>query len=198
VNSKKRAPVCYIVAGPNGAGKTTFALSYLPEISGCRNFINADMIAQGLSPLDPEAVQMEAGRLFIKEIENKVKLRKDFSFETTLSGRAYLRLIRELHASGWIIKLFYLCLPDSVFSSKRVRERVKQGGHDIPDDAIKRRFPRSVSNLFVYMGNCDYTICYDNSQTIPELIFEKDAKGIRIENSIKFDMLKRISNYGKN
>lgn len=193
MKSKKRTPVCYIVAGPNGAGKTTFALSYLPSISGCRNFINADMIAQGLSPLDPDAVQLEAGRLFLKEIENKVKLGEDFSFETTLAGKTYLRLIRELRSVGWLVKLFYLFLPDSGFSAKRVKERVRQGGHDIPDDAIVRRFPRSVSNLFVYMENCDYTICYDNSKSIPELIFEKDAKEIKIKNTLKFNMLKRIA-----
>lgn len=105
-------PVCWIIAGPNGAGKTTFALQYLPRLTNCRNFINADLIAAGLSPLAPERELLTASRLFIKEIEHRVQGRQDFAFETTLSGRSYLKLIKHLHLESWWVELIYLALPN--------------------------------------------------------------------------------------
>ena len=142
----KARPTCYIIAGPNGAGKTTFALHYLPEATGCRNFINADLIADELSPLDPDRVQLEAGKTLLREIKNNVKRGMDFAFETTLSGRSYVRLLRDLHSKGWKIVLFYLWIPSAEFSRLRVRQRVEAGGHDIPAEAIARRYRRTVAN----------------------------------------------------
>ena len=107
-----------MIAGPNGAGKTTFALRYLPELTGCQNFINADLIADGLSPLDPSMVQMEAGKTLLREIQGNVELRVDFAFETT---RSYARLLRELRSNGWKIILFYLWIPSAEFSRLRVQ-----------------------------------------------------------------------------
>lgn len=95
------SPTCWIIAGPNGAGKTTFALEYLPTVANCRNFINADLIAAGLSPLSPETGLIAASRLFLKEIDARIRARQDFAFETTLSGRSYLKLIRRLHEEHW-------------------------------------------------------------------------------------------------
>lgn len=172
-------PTCYVIAGPNGAGKTTFALRYLPEMTGCRNFINADLIADGLSPLNPAGVQMEAGKIFLREIEANVAAGTDFAFETTLSGRMYVRLLNELRSKGWKVVLFYLWIPGTEFSRLRVQQRVAAGGHDIPDEAIIRRYRRTVSNfLTVFAPLCDEVFCYDNSDLEPFLVFA-DQKGER-------------------
>lgn len=172
-------PTCYVIAGPNGAGKTTFALRYLPEMTGCRNFINADLIADGLSPLNPAAVQMEAGKILLREIEANVAAGTDFAFETTLSGRMYVRLLNELRSKDWKAVLFYLWIPGVEFSRLRVRQRVESGGHDIPDEAIIRRYRRTVSNfLTVFAPLCDEVFCYDNSDLEPFLVFA-DQKGER-------------------
>lgn len=163
-------PTCYVIAGPNGAGKTTFALRYLPEMTGCRNFVNADLIADGLSPLNPAGVQMEAGKIFLREIEANVAAGTDFAFETTLSGRMYVRLLKELRSKGWKIVLFYLWIPGAEFSRLRVKQRVEAGGHDIPDEAIIRRYRRTIFNFMtVFAPLCDEVFCYDNSDlgTVP-------------------------------
>lgn len=136
-------PTCWIIAGPNGAGKTTWALDNLPSVAGCERFINADLIAAGLSPLDPERQQLKAGRLLLGEIEANVAARHNFAFETTLSGKGWLRLFKRLIAEGWRVELIYLALPDVSMSHMRVAERVRNGGHNIPSAAIQRRFSRS-------------------------------------------------------
>ncbi len=185
-----KKPICTIIAGPNGAGKTTFALNYLPQVAKCLNFINADMIAAGLAPLSPEREWMAASRLFLTEIKQFVDRREDFAFETTLSGRTYLRLIRNLQAQGWLIKLYYLWLPDAEMSFARVAERVAHGGHNIPSEAIYRRYPRSINNLLnQYVPLCDTTICFDNSRETPELIFVQDETGCIIEDQDLYDRL---------
>ncbi len=176
---EKAHPTCYIIAGPNGAGKTTFALRYLPEITGCLNFINADLIADGLSPLDPARVQLEAGKTLLREIKNNMDRGSDFAFETTLSGRSYARLLKELRSKGWKIILFYLWIPSAEFSRLRVRQRVEAGGHDIPDEAIARRYRRTVSNFMdIFIPLCDEVMCYDNSMPEPSLVFAVE-EGIR-------------------
>ena len=169
-----KQPHCYVVAGPNGAGKTTFALKYLPCIASCYDFINADEIAKGLSPLDYEAGLLKAGKIFLEMLKQKIAERNDFAFETTLSGRTYLPRIAEWRKSGWIVTLFYLYIPDAAFSAQRVRHRVLEGGHDIPADDIVRRYPRSIRNLFDYAEVCDYTSCVDNSEDQIVPIFEKE------------------------
>ena len=131
MNAEKQ-PQCYVVAGPNGAGKTTFALTYLPVMVSCHDFINADEIAKGLSPLDFEAGLLKAGKIFLEILDQKIKGRKDFAFETTLSGRTYLSRIRQWRKSGWKVVLFYLYIPNAEFSAMRVQQRVLQGGHNIP------------------------------------------------------------------
>jgi predicted ABC-type ATPase len=165
-------PVCTIIAGPNGAGKTTFALNYLSEVTHCRRFINADLIASGLSPLSPELEQVAASRLFLGKIRQAVERKEDFAFETTLSGRAHLRRIRDLQENAWRVELIYLYLPDVEMSIERVAERVRHGGHDIPLQSILRRYPRSLNNLLnLYAPLCDSTICMDNSSETPKLVF---------------------------
>jgi len=183
-------PTCYVIAGPNGAGKTTFALRYLPEMTGCRNFINADLIADGLSPLNPAGVQLEAGKIFLREIEANVSAGTDFAFETTLSGRMYVRLLKELHSKGWKTVLFYLWIPGAEFSRLRVRQRVESGGHDIPDEAITRRYRRTVSNfLTVFAPLCDEVFCYDNSNSGTVLVFADDADGRKVVDSTRYGLV---------
>ena len=178
-------PTCYVIAGPNGAGKTTFALRYLPEITGCRNFINADLIAEGLSPLDPSRVQMEAGKTLLREIQANVEAGEDFAFETTLSGRSYARLLKDMRSKGWKIILFYLWIPSAEFSRLRVQQRVEAGGHDIPDEAIARRYRRTVSNfLNVFAPLCDKVLCYDNAALEPVPVFvEEDGSRKVLDNA---------------
>jgi predicted ABC-type ATPase len=191
----KRKPTCYIIAGPNGAGKTTFALQYLPEIAGCRNFVNADFLAYGLSPFDSVSAQLEAGRLFLREIQANIDKRKDFAFETTLAGRSQITLIKKLKEGNWNIILFFLWIPDAVFSRNRIRERVRQGGHDIPDETIIRRYPRVMYNFIkIYIPLCDKIFCYDNSGSEPIIVFVKDKNGQKISNNDIFESIVEYSN----
>lgn len=167
-------PTCWIIAGPNGAGKTTFALEYLPQVAECSRFVNADLIAAGLSPLAPERELLAASRLFLSEIETCISEREDFAFETTLAGRSYLKLISRLRTDGWRIELIYLALPSMEMSKLRVAERVAHGGHNIPAADIERRFARSLSNLLnTFSTQVDACRCFMNSDAMPELIFEQ-------------------------
>ena len=192
---KKKQPTCFIIAGPNGAGKTTFALRYLPQIAGCRNFVNADLIAYGLSPLNSLSAQLEAGRLFLSEIRANIDKRVDFAFETTLAGRSQIKLLKKLRQDGWQINLFFLWIPDATFSKSRIRERVKHGGHDIPNDTIYRRFPRIMHNLVkIYIPLCDKVVCYDNSESEPVLVFEKDKNGQKISDNDMYEKIIRFAN----
>jgi len=178
---KKQKPTCFIIAGPNGAGKTTFALRYLPQIAGCRNFVNADLIAYGISPFDSLSAQYEAGRLFLREIYANIDKRVDFAFETTLAGRSQISLLKKLRQDGWQVVLFFLWIPNAAFSKSRIRERVEHGGHNVPDDTIYRRFPRTLHNFIkIYIPLCDKVLCYDNSGPKPVPIFEQDGKIRRI------------------
>ena len=183
-------PVCTIIAGPNGAGKTTFALTYLPESIRCLNFVNADLIAMGLSPLSPEREWLAASRLFLREIRQYIDRRESFAFEATLAGKTYVRLIRNLLAVGWRMCLVYLWLPSVEMAIERVAERVAHGGHDIPRDVIIRRYSRSLVNLLEhYAPLCSSTMCLDNSGPAPEVIFVQDEGGRVVESQELFSVL---------
>ena len=185
-------PTCWIIAGPNGAGKTTFALEYLPEVVGCRRFVNADLIASGLSPLSPEKHLLAASRLFLAEIESCIQANQDFAFETTLSGRSYLKLVERLQASSWRVVLIYLALPDVSLSKLRVAERVSHGGHNIPLKDIDRRFPRSLNNLLTRFSSAvDLCQCYMNSDSEPQLIFEQHGDVRDIVHAAHFQRLQQ-------
>ncbi len=189
-------PTCTIIAGPNGAGKTTFALTYLPDAAHCRNFINADLIAAGLSPLSSGRELLTASRLFLREIHQHIRRREDFAFETTLSGKNYLRLIRRLLADGWRVDLYYLWLPNVEMSMERVAERVAHGGHDIPRASIIRRYPRSIDNLLAhYAPLCSSVVCIDNSTTVAQVIFVQNADGRTILDPPLFEALRRGAGY---
>lgn len=165
-------PVCWIIAGPNGAGKTTFALKFLPEVAGCRYFVNADLIAAGMSPLAPERELVTASRLYLAEVERHIAARHDFALETTLAGRSYLQLMLRLKQAGWRVELVYLALPSMEMSKLRVAERVAHGGHDIPLAAIERRFSRSLAHLFsLSPSHADQIRCFLNSGNAPIPVF---------------------------
>ena len=160
-----------IIAGPNGAGKTTFARSFLPEEAQCTRFINADLIAAGLSPFAPEAEALKAGRLMLEEIAGCVRRGESFAFETTLAGFSYLARIRQWRAKGYHVSLFFLCLPDAETAIARVAERVRQGGHDIPAEVIRRRFTAGLRNLEnTYKSAVDTWAKYDNVGERPTLL----------------------------
>lgn len=179
-----KRPTCWIIAGPNGAGKTTFALEYLPQVAGCTYFINADLIAAGLSPLAPERELMAASRIFLQEIEERIEAHEDFALETTLAGRTYLRMVERLRADGWRVELIYLALPSVEMSKLRVAERVAHGGHNIPVTDIERRFPRSLNHLMNdFSLRVDSCACFMNEGESPVLVFEQQG----IERTIVHD-----------
>lgn len=164
-------PKIIIIAGPNGAGKTTFAREFLPQEAGCPVFVNADLIAAGLSPFAPERAAIQAGRLMLKVIAQHVARRESFAFETTLSGRSYARQIPQWRQLGYCIELFFLSLPSVDMAVQRVAERVRQGGHDIPETTIRRRFV-SGRRMFadVYQPLVDKWVLYDNAGDEPVMM----------------------------
>jgi predicted ABC-type ATPase len=160
-----------IIAGPNGAGKTTFARSFLPEEAQCPRFINADLIAAGLAPFAPETAALKAGRLMLEEIADCVGKGESFAFETTLSGLSYLNHIQRWRAQGYHVSLFFLSLPDADAAVARVAERVRQGGHHIPEDVIRRRFAAGLRNLErAYKSAVDAWARYDSVGESPTLL----------------------------
>ena len=160
-----------IIAGPNGAGKTTFAREFLPNEAGCPIFVNADLIAAGLSPFQPELAAVKAGRLMLKEIHEYVRIGSSFAFETTLSGRTYTRMIPGWQAAGYHVKLFFLTLPSAEMAIARVAERVRQGGHNVLPEVIRRRFAAGRTNFDrLYRDLVDAWALYDNSGDEPQLI----------------------------
>ena len=164
-----------IIAGPNGAGKTTFAREFLPQEASCLTFINADLIAQGLSPFRPEDAAVRAARLMLKMIADCVKRGESFAIETTLSGRTYARMIPQWKQAGYQVALFFLELPSEDLAVARVADRVAQGGHDIPEAVIRRRFHAGIANFHVlYKPLVDAWRLYDNSGERPVLINSSD------------------------
>src|SRR5437870_13513704 len=168
--SPKR-PVCIIIAGPNGAGKTTFAREFLPKDAGVVHFVNADLIASGLSPLRPELAALAAGRLLLRELDRLAKARLPFAFESTLSGLVYLGRLKRWKAAGYRIEIIYLRLPSPRLGLRRIAARVKQGGHNVPRAEVLRRFNRSWTNFQnAYRFVADAWTVYDNSGAKPRLL----------------------------
>lgn len=160
-----------IIAGPNGAGKTTFARDFLPNEAHCPDFINADLIAAGLSPFRPEAAAVRAGRLMLKEIATRIEASSSFALETTLSGLAYAQAIPRWQAAGYHVTLMFLTLPSAEMAVMRVAARVAQGGHNIPEDVIRRRFDAGLRNFHgLYKSLANAWILYDNSGDEPVII----------------------------
>lgn len=166
-------PELYIIAGPNGVGKTSYAREFLPKEVRCREFVNADLIAQGLSPFAPEGASLQAGRLMLERLGELLEKGESFSFETTLSGRGYVRFLKECREAGYRILLDFLWVPDLAVSSSRVAQRVLKGGHNIPVEVQTRRFHLGVRNLFeLYHPLIDHWRLLDNSESEPVCIAE--------------------------
>jgi predicted ABC-type ATPase len=164
-----KSPNLYVIAGPNGAGKTTFAREFLPKFAFCPKFVNADLIASGLAPFEPQNIALEAGKVMLGQIKELAKSKESFGFETTLSGRSYMRLFRQLRHKGYKIHLIFLWLPHADIAVQRVRDRVRQGGHSVPEADIRRRFERGLKNFFKnYVPLSETWLILDNSTSTPK------------------------------
>lgn len=180
-------PTIYIIAGCNGAGKTTASFTILPEILDVHEFVNADEIARGLSPFQPEQVAFEAGRIMLHRMDELIEKKVDFAFETTLATRSYLSKIKVARKQGYRVILVFFWLDSFDLAIERVKLRVSEGGHNIKEDVIRRRYTRGLENLFkLYLNNVSEWMVIDNSQEKHELM----ASGI--EGSDRY-----ISDYGK-
>ena len=165
--AKARRPLCVVIAGPNGAGKTTFARRYLSSIVKIDNFVNADLIAAGLSPLAPSSAAVRAGRVVLQEIDRLARARESFAFESTLSGRAYEKRLKRLKRLGYRIEIVFLRVASPQLALRRIAARVRQGGHDVPKADVVRRFDRGWGNfLTIYQPLADAWVIYENSGNI--------------------------------
>jgi predicted ABC-type ATPase len=164
-------PTLYIIAGPNGVGKTTFADSYLPDEAKQLEFVNADLIARGLSPYDPDSATVEAGRIALKRIRELIALRKGFTWETTMSGRSAIGWLRGARAAGYVLKAYFLWVGDQEVVLRRIRQRVVEGGHNIAEQLSRRRFFKTIQNfLKLYRPLMDSWKLYDNDLPAPRLL----------------------------
>lgn len=164
------APVIYVIGGPNGAGKTTFAREFLPA-ANVVEFLNADLLAAGLSPLQPSTMAVRSARLLLGRWRELLALRRDFAFESTLSGRTYAGRLRAARAAGYEVRLCYLWLPNVAMSLSRVRQRVRKGGHDVPEADLRRRFLPSLRNFFsLYLPLADEALLFNAAGSPPKLI----------------------------
>jgi predicted ABC-type ATPase len=190
VKNNKKSPNLYIIAGPNGAGKTTFAQEFLPHFADCYEFVNADLIAGGLSPFQPELITIKAGKLMLEQIYALGKRGVDFGFETTLSGRMYVKLIQDLKKRGYQIHLCFLWLPNIKLALDRITERVQKGGHNIPEGVVRRRFGKGIYNLFnIYRPLLDFWILVDNSYSVPDILALEKSGNLSILNEKKFSKI---------
>jgi predicted ABC-type ATPase len=181
----------YIISGCNGAGKTTASVTILPEILDCKEFVNADEIARGLSPFNPESVAIQAGRLMLERIEYLLDQNESFAIETTLSTKSYQKLVAKAHEKGFYVQLLYFWLPSPEFATARVAQRVKEGGHNIPNDVIFRRYFAGIKNLFeIYMPIVDYWMIIDNAENPRKIVAENDEGGLTIYNQLTFNTIK--------
>jgi len=163
----------YIIAGPNGAGKTTASLTILPELLGCNEFVNADIIAYGLSPLNPDSVAIQAGRMMLSRINELLSEDVSFALETTLATKSYAKLVKTAQNKGYQVVLLYFWLKSAEHAKNRVAMRVSEGGHNIPTEVIERRYVAGVRNLFeIYSDICDTVLVYDNTNGVQEPVFE--------------------------
>ena len=188
-------PNLYVIAGCNGAGKTTASYTVLPEILDCEEFINADEIARGLSPFNPEKAAIEAGRIMLKKISDFIKRNYDFAFEITLASKNYLKTIDRAKNHGYEITLLFFWLDSVELAVERVKSRVAEGGHNIPEKVIRRRYFSDLKNLFeLYIPVWDYWMITDNSNPNLRLVAEGTQKEIiKIEDNSIFNLMKRLS-----
>ena len=182
----------YIIAGCNGAGKTTASFTILPDILDCKEFVNADEIAKGISPFQPEKVSLDAGRIMLNRINELLEENQNFAFETTLSTRSYRNKILAAKNKGYRVTLLFFWLQNVDLAKERVKIRVEEGGHNINPDIIERRYYKGIKNLFdIYLPIIDGALIFDNSEGKHELLAEKKVDGIlHVMNENKFNLLK--------
>ena len=182
----------YIIAGCNGAGKTTASFTILPEILNCKEFVNADEIAKGLSPFQPEKVSFEAGRIMLKRIDEQFLENENFAFETTLATKTYKEKVLNAKKEGYFVTLLFFWLKNTELAKERVKTRVLEGGHNIPEDIIERRYLNGIINLFdIYLPIVDQVLIFDNSEGKHKLIAEKNfGEEISIIKEKEFNELK--------
>lgn len=186
----------YIISGCNGAGKTTASYTVLPEILLCKEFVNADEIAKGLSPFNPESMAIEAGRLMLKRIDELLAAKVSFSIETTLATRSYTRLIKRAQSAGYKVSLIYFWLNSPELAVNRVLQRVNEGGHNVPMDVIYRRYRAGINNLFqIYMPRVNFWLLVDNS-FLPRVIVAEGNQHTE-EQVYELELFKLIKNYVK-
>jgi predicted ABC-type ATPase len=186
-------PHLYIIAGCNGTGKTTAAYSMLPETFKCIPFVNADEIARGFSPFQPEVVAIHAGRIMLQRIDELIALSQDFAFETTMSSKSYIQTIKKAQAHNYHVTLLYFWLDTPQLAINRIRERVAAGGHHVPDDVVTRRHERSLNNFINnYRPLCDYWLMMNNSGKQSEIIDEVKANKTFDTDSLREKMLEGI------
>ncbi len=189
-------PTLYIISGCNGAGKTTASFTMLPELLNCKEFVNADGIAAGLSPFQPEKVAFEAGRLMLERIDYLITTGVDFALETTLTTKSYVQTIKRCKEQGYAIVLIYFWLKSPDLALLRIKERVQRGGHYIPDEVVQRRYKRGMQNLFnLFMPICNYWYILDNSESKPIIIaVGNDEADKIIYNNETWETIKLYSN----
>ena len=164
-------PTLYIIAGPNGVGKTTFADRYLPDEAKQLEFVNADLIARGLSPYDPQSATIEAGKILLRRVRELIARRVGFSWETTMSGKTAIRWLRQARTAGYVLKTYFLWVRDPEITLRRIRYRVAEGGHNIAEDVVRRRFSRTMQNFFaIYRPLMDGWKLYENDLPVPRLL----------------------------
>lgn len=186
----------YIIAGCNGAGKTTASFTILPEILDCKEFVNADEIAKGLSPFQPEKVAFESGRIMLKRIDELLSENQTFAFETTLSTKSYKNKILEAKSNGYTVTLLFFWLRTIELAKERVKTRVMEGGHNIEENVIERRYKNGIKNLFdIYLPIVDEAFIFDNSEGEPFLLAKKlNNEKIDILENKDFENLKKLYN----
>lgn len=187
-------PNLFIVAGPNGAGKTTYARDFLPLEMRCHEFVNADLIAAGLSPFRPKGAEFEAGRIMLQRLKQLAAEQKDFSFETTLSGYGYLSMLENMRAAGYRIRLDFLWIRDLDITRQRVRSRVVKGGHDIPEDVQQRRFGKGIRLLLEhYRPLIHHWRIFDNAGSEPQLVVEEEDGVVRVTDAVKLASIEQAT-----
>ena len=185
-------PTLFIIAGCNGAGKTTASFTALPELLNIKEFVNADEIARGLSPFQPETVAIEAGRIMLARIEELVLEKRDFAFETTLATRSFADLCERARMRGYEICLVFLWLDSAELAIERVKQRVSEGGHNVPEETIIRRYHAGIENFFtLYQDKLDYWMFIDNSWVNQDLVAEcKLGESVTVYNQSKWEKIK--------